>query len=86
MSLSARNKVVFLKTMALHNSVGEVSNNIDKNAWNIIPCILDPQNKFQQKTLEVLTGNNGRVQGDFLTSASAQDVPTLFPFLGLEKK
>ena len=29
MSLSAGNKVVFLKTMArLHNSVGEVSNNV----------------------------------------------------------
>ena len=49
-------------------------------------CYFYPQNMFQQKTLEVLTGNSGRVQGDFLTSASAQDVPTLFPFLGLEKK
>ena len=49
-------------------------------------CYFYQQNKFQQKTLEVLTGNSGGVQGDFLTSASAQDVPTLFPFLGLEKK
>ena len=36
MSLSAGNKVVFLKSMArLHNSVGEVSNNIAQQTLTI---------------------------------------------------